>query len=501
MRSRLSRREVIGALSAASALQLFGARVGGGVAPASGELPQELWRASAAQLRAAIVSGKVSSVEVVEAHLARVEAVNAKVNAVVRVLAEDARQAAAAADAALARGAEPGPLFGVPFTIKENIDLVGTPTTEGVPAMAQNLAHVDAPVVERMKAAGAIPLGRTNLPDFGLRVHTRSGLHGTTLNPWSAKHNVGGSSGGEGAALATGMSPIGLGNDIGGSLRNPAHCCGIAALKPSFGRIPDAGGGGSSLAGQLMAVQGPMARRVADLRIGYRILSGVHVRDPWSLPVPLEGPAPARPIRVALVPEPSGGTTHPSVSAGVRKAGKALADAGYAVEELEPPRLVDAARIWGVFIASELQLALPAFRQIMSADALAFLEPGIAYLRPADLSGYAQNLGERHEVAAAWSEFQGRYPLIVGPVFTQPPFLVGYDSSSPDAAADVLDQLRVVVCANILGLPSVAVPVGIADGLPQGVQVIGDRYREDLCLDAAQAIEDALGIFTPIDPV
>jgi amidase len=267
----------------------------------------ELWRRSAGELARMIAGAEVSSAEVIEAHLARIEAVNPKLNAVVRVLADDARARAAQADLAMARGEPLGPLHGVPFTVKENIDMAGLPTTSGVRALANAVAPSDAPVVERMRGAGAIAIGRTNLPDMGLRVHTESSLHGLTRNPWNPGRTAGGSSGGEAAALATGMSPIGLGNDIGGSLRNPASACGIASIKPSAGRIPDAGvvpNEDRLLAVQLMQVQGPMARRVADLRLGFQVLMGAHPRDPWSIDAPFAGRPAPRPIRVAAAPAP-----------------------------------------------------------------------------------------------------------------------------------------------------------------------------------------------------
>src|SRR5246127_4329264 len=226
----------------------------------------ELWRKSDVELAAMIRDREVSSREVVQAHLDRIEVVNPHLNAIVRPLADQALAAADAADLAVADGARLGPLHGVPFTVKENIDVAGTPTTHAIPALAEAVASVDAPQVERLRAAGAIPLGRTNLPDFGLRVHTDSFLHGLTRNPWNPQRTAGGSSGGEAAALATGMSPFGLGNDIGGSLRNPANACGIASIRPSAGRVPDAGfvpAEDRMLAVQLMNVQGPMARRVA----------------------------------------------------------------------------------------------------------------------------------------------------------------------------------------------------------------------------------------------
>src|SRR5215831_1219581 len=273
---------------------------------------------------------EVSSREVVQAHLDRAEAINAHLNAIVRLLPEQALAAADEADRLAADGTWLGPLHGVPFTVKENIDVAGTPTTHGVRLLAEAVPPRDAPIVERMRAAGAVLIGRTNLPDLGLRVHTDSSLRGLTRNPWHPGRTSGGSSGGEAAALATGMTPIGLGNDIGGSLRNPANACGIASIRPSFGRVPDADCGpqpGQLLAVQLMNVQGPMARRVADVRLTLRVLIGAHARDPWSIDAPFEGPPLNRPIRVAVVAEPPGGSTHPAVAATVRRAALALTDA------------------------------------------------------------------------------------------------------------------------------------------------------------------------------
>jgi amidase len=294
-------------------------------------LMNELWQLSATELAQRIASRQLSSVEVVDAHLSRIDAVNPALNAVVRVLADEARASAVLADKKLAAGETVGPLHGVPFTVKENIDMARLPTTWGVPALAQAVVPADAPVVARMRAAGAIPIGRTNLPDMALRAHTVSSLHGLTRNPWNPGRTAGGSSGGEAAALASGMSPIGLGNDIGGSLRNPANACGIASIRPSAGRVPDAGyvpAEDRLLAVQLMNVQGPMARRVADVRLGLRVLMGAHPRDPWSIDAPFDGPALARPIRVAVLPEVPGGSTDPKVAAVVRRAAQALADAG-----------------------------------------------------------------------------------------------------------------------------------------------------------------------------
>ncbi len=499
----VSRRQVIHALSLAGAAGLLAGCNGdattatdGAPDVAAGPMPDDLWRASAGELAAAIRRGEVSSAEVIESHLARVEAVNGHLNAVVRVLADEARAAAQAADETVAAGGELGPLHGVPISVKDNIAVAGTPTTNGVPAFAEENAEEDALIVTRLKEAGAIVLTRTNLPDLGLRVHTDSYLYGVTRNPWAVDRNVGGSSGGEGSALASGMSCLGLGNDIGGSLRIPAQCNGIASLKPTLGRIASATGG--SMSGQLMAVDGPMARRVGDLRTAYELLGRYHRSDPWSVPVPLDLEPPASPVKVALVPEPSGGSTHPDVAAAVRAAGTALEAAGYAVEEIEPPMAAEARRAWEVFLGYELNTARQALKEVMSPDAYDFLVRALDMFGVESPTEYEAMYGQRHRIASVWQEFQEDYPVMVAPIMTQPPFVVGYDLQEP---GDVLDQMRFEVALNLLGLPAVCLPTGVANGLPQVVELIGGRYREGLCLEAAQAVEDALGIITPIDPV
>ena len=241
----------------------------------------ELWRRCAHELAAMIRSKEVSSREVVQSHLDRIAAVNGKVNAITVTLAESALQAADRADATTPTG----PLHGVPFTIKENIDCTGSATTQGLPALAGSDARRGRARGREDEAAGAIPLARTNLPEMGLRITTDNPLRGRTSNPWNPARTAGGSSGGEGAALATGMSPIGLGNDIGGSLRNPAYCCGIAALKSTIGRIPmvlSIPAVAQPISFRMMCVEGPMARSVADLKIAYRLLAGWHPGDPFG---------------------------------------------------------------------------------------------------------------------------------------------------------------------------------------------------------------------------
>jgi amidase len=467
----------------------------------------ELWQHTAGELARLIKGKEASSAEVVDAHLARIEAVNPKLNAITRVLAKEARAAALEADRKVSSGAPLGRLHGVPFTVKENIDMAGLPTTWGVHGLAQAVVPLDAPVVERMKAAGAIPIARTNLPDMALRVHTDSSLHGLTRNPWHFKRTAGGSSGGEASALASGMSPIGLGNDIGGSLRNPANACGIASIRPSAGRVPDAGFVPSEdrlLVVQLMNAQGPMARRVSDVRLGLEVLMGAHPRDAWSISAPLAGASLAKPIRVAVVTAPPGGKTDPVISAAVRKAADALANAGYDVVDACPPRYEDAVACWAQFIAGDFASVLPQLVPLMGKEGAAFLDAFMAAVpKLADTTAMSAMFATRDGIARSWSEFLAKHPLILSPTWTQLQFEHGFDAASAENAVAIKELMRPVVPANLLGLPSACVPAGKdnATGLPIGVLLTGQRFREDICLDAAEVVEARSGITTPIDPV
>ena len=463
----------------------------------------DLWRMGATELAHAIRSGQASSREVIEAHLRRIAAVNPAINAVTVALGERALAAAEVADRAVAAGEDLPPLHGVPFTIKENLDLAGTPTTLGLKALAGAYPSRDAPGVERMRAAGAIPLGRTNCPTLAVRWHTDSELWGATINPWDRSRTPGASSGGEAAALATGMTPLGLGNDGLGSLRWPAQCCGVSALKPTLGRIPHATTiepVDTPIGIQLTSVEGPLARRVADLRAAFGVLAGPSWRDPWSVPAPLRSPAPAQPIRVALVVDPAGQGVAAQVRDGVLNAARALEDAGYAVDEVEPPSIDAAAKaLLDMLNTPDIRALWRRMSPLLPADTQRFFAAFYAVAGDPDPVATLQSFTMRQSLLRAWGEFQETHPLIVAPVSTEAPFAAGTDLDDGRVAATIRG-LRMAIAVNALGLPAVALPVGIADGLPQAVQVIGPRYREDLCLDAAAALEERLGVITPIDP-
>src|SRR5664280_1593693 len=462
---------------------------------------KELWQESASSLAAMIRAGTVTSREVVDAHLARIEAVNGKVNAVVEVRPDEVRREADAADAKQKSGGPLGTLHGVPFTVKTNSDLTGYATTEGTVALKDLMADSDAPTVERMRRAGAVPLARTNMPDMGLRVNAESSLYGSTHNPWMRGRTAGGSSGGEAAAIASGMSPIGLGNDIGGSLRNPAYACGIASIKPSRGRV--AQGNPSSVLdmpinAQIMLVNGVLARTVGDVRLGLGAVMGAHHRDPQSIDAPLGGPAVDK--RVALVPEPFGGETDADVAEGVRIAGRALEAAGYEVEEIEPPMVFESYLAWSELMMTSLAVGQSLLVALLGAEGQRFLELTNIEYPPATPESMALMHESRYRVEKAWREFMTTYPLVVGPVWTQPPFEHGYDIIDVDTAMKVVELFRFVMPANLMGLPAACVPTGVANGLPTGVQIMGTLFRDDLCLDAAQAVEREIGVLTPIDP-
>lgn len=466
-----------------------------------------LWQLPAQDLARHIAHKEVSCVEVIDAHLHRIHDINPQVNAIVKVLHDEAREAARAADKLVASGAPLGPLHGVPFTVKENIDMAGQPTTWGVVPLAHAVAPFDAPVVERMRAAGAIPIGRTNLPDMALRVHTDSSLHGLTLNPWHPARTAGGSSGGEAVALATGMSALGLGNDIGGSLRSPASACGIASIRPSTGRVPDAGlipMEDRLLAVQLMNVQGPMARTVGDVRATLRVLMGAHPRDPLAIDVPFSGPSASKPIRVAVLASPPGGPTDPAIQQAVRRSADALANAGYDVVEASPPRYEEAAACWAQLLLGDFALALPQLLPLMGQDARTFLDRACASV-PAfpDAAALSALLVQRDGIARAWSQFLADTPLLLSPTWTQLPFEVGFDVATPAGTSAITELMRPLVPANLMGLPSACVPAGMDQdsGLPIGVLLTGARFREDLCLDAAEVVERQSGLSTPMTPI
>jgi amidase len=460
----------------------------------------DLWRLGAADLAQLIASKKVSSREVVQAHLERIDAVNDSVRAIPLVLKDEAIAAAENADRLLDQGVLSGPLHGVPITVKEVVDVAGTPTANGVAEFSDKIASRDAAEVSALKQAGAIPIARTNCPDFSIRWDTSSSRYGRTLNPWNPDVTAGGSSGGEAVALATGMSPLGIGTDLAGSLRYPAMCCGISSLKPGYGRISRSHESPGAIGKQLFGTAGPMARNVRDLRLALPLMAKQNLRDPRWTPVPLLAP-PSQPVTVGLCADPGGMGVDPQVAFGVKTAGDALANAGYVVEEIDLPLVKEAASVWETIILTELREGLwDPMHKYGSAEAITAMELMLAQVGESDIKDYMGAFERRYKIAEQWKQLSRDYPLIVAPVSTLPPFKVGWDTSGEAAIRPMLDSFRLLLAVALLGLPAAVVPVGLAEGLPLGVQIIGDQYQELLCLDAAEVIESAVHFSTPIDP-
>jgi len=358
---------------------------------------QDLWRLSAIDLAALVRSKKVSAKEAVAAALARLDAVNPKINAVVDHRSDDVLKEASRVDAAIARGEDAGPLAGVPVTVKVNIDQEGFATTNGLKLQAGAIAKSNSPVIDNLRKAGAVILGRTNCPAFSYRWFTTNLIHGDTKNPRDPGVTPGGSSGGAGAAVAAGIGHIAHGTDIAGSIRYPAYACGVHGLRPTVGRIAafNAALPERTIGPQISAVSGPLARTIADLRIALAAMSSKDVRDPWWVPAPLEGPPVQK--RAALCLNPDGLDPVPEVKAAVADAGKRLARAGWTVEEISnTPPLREAAdwqtKLW---LGDGYEAQLEAAEKEGDPGALACLRGNRANVFPFDQAAFSKALTRR----------------------------------------------------------------------------------------------------------
>jgi amidase len=473
-------------------------------------MDDDIWRWDATWMADAIARRAISSREAVESCLARMAAVNPRLTAVTVDLSGRALDSADAADAAVARGDALGPLHGVPVTVKENIDQAGCATTNGIVAFRNLVATEDSPVVSNWTAAGAIIIGRTNTPGFSFRLDTDNDLRGRTFNPWSEAHTPGGSSGGAASSVAAGITPLAHGNDIAGSIRFPAYACGLAGLRPSFGRVPafnPTAPAERSMSAQLLSVQGPLARTVRDIRLALTTLAARDVRDPWWVDAPLVGPPAPAPIRVAVVTDPAalgGARLHPTVAEAIRQAADWLADAGYEIVDDATPGFTRAMELWFAMQVPEIRTFLwPAIEQYGDLGIRRAIRLMFEALPADDGLPYMKALAERARVVREWQRFFDRVPLVLAPVCTQPVYAVGFDVQDAARTAEVWRDCATLTGVPVLGVPALAVPTGIVDGLPTGVSLLAPRFREDLCLAAGEAIEARAGVAArlPIGPV
>jgi amidase len=462
----------------------------------------DLWRLPATELAARIRRREVSAAEATRAALDRLAAVNPRINAVIAEMPEEALAAAASVDAALARGEDPGPMAGVPVTVKVNLDQKGHATTNGLRLQKDLVAEHDSPVVSNLRRAGAVIVGRTNTPAFSLRWFTRNSLHGHTRNPRDPSITPGGSSGGAAAAAAAGIGAVAHGTDIGGSIRYPAYACGIHGLRPTLGRIAawNPSGPERAVGAQVMAVSGPIARTIGDISLALEAMSQPDARDPWWTPAPLQGP-PA-PKRAALCVAPDGMPVQAEVAAALRDAAKRLEVAGWTVEEVEnTPPLAESAQIQAMLWLAETRRGMNAgIAKEGDPDAIAVYGYMERLCPTPDLFAFQDGLTKRATLLRQWLLFFERFPVVLMPVSGELPFRDNEDVESFERFERIMAAQLPQVGLPLLGLPGLTVSTGLVGTVPVGVQLVAGRYREDLLLAAGAAIEAAGTPPAPVDP-
>ena len=464
-------------------------------------MKNNLWQLSACEMAQGIREKKFSSEEVMYSVTERMALHNPRLNAVVDDYSDEAMADAREADRILAAGEVVGELHGVPVTIKSNVDVEGKPTPNGLPAFADLIAPADSPVVSNLKKAGAIIIGRTNTPELSIRFTTDNPLHGRTLNPWHEDASPGGSSGGASSAAAAGFGPIHHGNDIGGSLRCPAFNCGLATVKPTFGRVPawlPSASAERGMLAQLMSVQGAICREVRDVRLATRLMAQADPRDPFWMPVPFEGwPEESGAIRVGVTSECYGHSIHPEITASIDRAAGYLSDAGFAVEQVTTPSVDDAANCWLRYLGNELKsFLMPVAREHGSKTVQKILEWYFEIGEVDDAEDYRIGIKERTAMTREWDVFLDKYPLVLSPYFLQQTPEWNCDTKSLEEMRTLFQSGIYSLGTNWLSLPAGVVPIGLVEELPAGVQIIGRRFREDLILDAMESIEARVGVLT-----
>ena len=454
----------------------------------------EIIYSSAKSIAQAIRDKKVSASEAVEAHLSRIAEVNPALNAVVQLAADRARAEAKAADDALARGDDVGPLHGVPFTLKDSIDTEGIITTGGTMGRKDFVPDKDATVAARLRAAGAILMGKTNTPELTLAAETNNLVYGQTNNPFDVTRTTGGSSGGAGAIIAVGGAPFDIGSDTGGSVRYPAHYCGIAGLKPNSGRVPRTGhivpyamGATDSL-----TQNGPMARFVEDLELILPIISGPDWSDPFIMPVPLGNSADVdvRGLRVCVYSDNGIAACTPETVGAVNAAAKALADAGALVTEDVPKVIAENPDIANQLSGSDGR----AWTQRLLArygttESHPWLVRRIEQAKAVTVEDYTAMLERVDEFRSSMLSFMQNYDVILCPVAAFPALPHGESLKDENSRGTSYSATY-----NITGWPSTVVRCGSSpEGLPIGVQAVARPWREDVSLAVAQHLETALG--------
>jgi Asp-tRNA(Asn)/Glu-tRNA(Gln) amidotransferase A subunit family amidase len=453
-------------------------------------MSDELTGLSAKKLAQLIRERKLSPVEVVEAHLGRIEHLNPKLNAIV-TLAEDTFDRAREAEEAIMRGDEVGSLHGVPITIKDTIETKNLLTTAGSKLLSSHLPDEDAPSVALLKSAGAIILGKTNVPEMAIPYECDNPVFGRTNNPFDQAKTSGGSSGGEAAAIAACLSPAGLGSDLSGSIRVPAHFCGIVGLKPTTGRISSVGhlpkAEGTLSFG---AVIGPMARRVEDLSLILEVLT--EHKNYESAPFDLVG------SRVSVYLNEEQMPVNDETERAINTVVSALSDAGFVVIEEKPPGIERAIDLWPALYSHPAAIQLREFyrgREEKGGKVVRSILDSSEGNQLPSLEAFTNALTERDGLREKLSQWMIGTPFIVAPVGATPAFEHG--ARRVDVRGQSISVFRAFGssrAANVLGFPAIAVPAGRSrEGLPIGVQIIGRPFEEETLLAVASILEESLG--------
>src|SRR5882762_6470396 len=421
---------------------------------------------------------RISPVELVDAHFRQIARHNPKINAFVVLLEEEAREAAKQAEAAVTRGETPGLLHGVPVTVKDSFDMAGLPTLCGSKFRLGHRAGEDATAVARLRAAGAIILGKTNCPEFLSNYETDNYITGRTNNPWDLERTAGGSSGGESAAISAFCSAGGIGSDGGGSVRIPAHFCGIAGLKPTPGRVSAAGHYPViSHPGGLLGVGGPMARSANDLRLLFAVLAGYDTQDPFTAPVPIHMPA-AKGIRIGVMEQFYKVPVRREIRDAVRKAARTLEQIGFRVEPFTPKGLERAPNLWWFFFG---QLPAPQIKKIIEDREQEAHWTGTEFVTQAfkeavpTATDVLDNLAERDTMRAAMLRQMESVPVIIGPPCGVPAFHPR-ERRWPGNGKSIglFEAMMPVTPFNLMGFPAAVIPIGMSsENIPLGVQIVG----------------------------
>ena len=452
----------------------------------------KLWELSASEIVTDIKNRKISAYEVTKAHLERLEQINPKINAVVQEMPEEALKRAKLIDRKVQKNEPLGLLSGVPVTVKVNVDQENYPTTNGASINKNTVAKENSPVVKNFIDADAIIIGRTNAPSFSMRWFTNNQLHGHTKNPHNKTLTPGGSSGGASSAVAAGICPVAHGTDIAGSIRYPAYACGIHGLRPSFGKVPtfNATTGDRFIGGQLMAVSGPLARSINDIKLSLKALSKMDFRDPWCIDQSPENNGFEK--RVAITYFPDEMQTDPKIVSKIQDAAAILKDSGWSIEEVECPSFLPLADINLKLWMAESSTLKSAIYKEGDPEAIFVFEHMTERCGEPNLENIMACIKDRAKQIRIWSEFLAKYPLLICPVSSKLPFIDQLDMAGKREFDEILDAQLTQLGLPVLGFPGLSLATGIENNVPSGIQLISNRFREDIILAAGEIIEREL---------